>query len=91
MNEKKTKLSDEELDAITQEELPENAKDLYRIDRGRLPIPKNHVDYNAIRGEVKINGTKISRVLSCELHRHGDDPTTVILKFHTNDADVRIG
>lgn len=91
MNEKNTGISDEELREIALDGLTETEKNLYRIDRGRLPIPKNHVEYNASRGEVKINGTKIGWVLSCELHRHGDDPTTVILKFHTNDADVRIG
>jgi|GEM_PF-6154338 len=91
MNEKKTGISDEELREIALDGLTEQEKNLYRIDRGRLPIPKNHVVYNASRGEVKVNGTKINWVLSCELHRHGDDPTTVILKFHSADVDVRIG
>lgn len=63
MNEKKTKLSDEELDEIALDGLTETEKNLYRINRGRLPIPKNHVEYNASRGEVMVNGTKINWVL----------------------------
>ena len=91
MNEKKTGISDEELREIALDGLTETEKNLYRINRGRLPIPKNHVEYNASRGGVMVNGTKINWVLSCEFHRHGDDPTTVILKFHTGNVDIRIG
>ena len=53
MNEKNTGISDEELREIALDGLTETEKNLYRINRGRLPIPKNHVEYNASRGEVR--------------------------------------
>ena len=43
MNEKNTGISDEELREIALDGLTETEKNLYRINRGRLPIPRRHL------------------------------------------------